>query len=339
MRAESFYNFASYIEQVSDLRAYGGKSLHEQSHGESFISLFANRFEQGIYILDEPEAALSPQRQLSFLKIIHDLATPGHAQFLIALARHLVRTSAMRFLGGSPHLPFRNARIVLRSLAAVAMLGAAACGGGASAVPTSPGGSPGGTEILALDLSCPASLLIGEKAPCVAVARLRSGQTPVVSFDATWSSTRLDIVVVDAMGVVAGRAAGQTVVTASYRGRDATAQIVVTAEDALRIKAAADQGDFRPGSTVTMWLQGYYSVASAETGGLSLRIIDQTGTITTTSPVTVAKGGDFFLLSSTFIVPQNSTQVCRTAILEVASVTIAEPQSNASGLRCISIRR
>jgi len=84
MRAESFYNFATYIESVSDLRAYGGKSLHEQSHGESFMALFANRFEQGIYILDEPEAALSPQRQLSFLKIIHDLSTPGHAQFLIA---------------------------------------------------------------------------------------------------------------------------------------------------------------------------------------------------------------------------------------------------------------
>jgi predicted ATPase len=84
LRAESFYNFATYIEAVSDLRAYGGKSLHEQSHGESFMSLFGNRFEQGLYILDEPEAALSPQRQLSFLKIIHDLATPGHAQFLIA---------------------------------------------------------------------------------------------------------------------------------------------------------------------------------------------------------------------------------------------------------------
>ena len=84
MRAESFYNFATYIEQVSDLSAYGGKSLHAQSHGESFISLFANRFEQGIYILDEPEAALSPQRQLSFLRIVHDLASPGHAQFLIA---------------------------------------------------------------------------------------------------------------------------------------------------------------------------------------------------------------------------------------------------------------
>ena len=84
MRAESFYNFATYIDGVSDLRAYGGRSLHAQSHGESFISLFAHRFEQGIYILDEPEAALSPQRQLTFLKIIHDLSTPGHAQFLIA---------------------------------------------------------------------------------------------------------------------------------------------------------------------------------------------------------------------------------------------------------------
>lgn len=84
MRAESFYNFATYIEQVSDLRAYGGRSLHQQSHGESFLSLFVNRFEQGLYILDEPEAALSPQRQLSFLKIIHDLEAPGHAQFLIA---------------------------------------------------------------------------------------------------------------------------------------------------------------------------------------------------------------------------------------------------------------
>jgi predicted ATPase len=84
MRAESFYNFASYIDQVSNLRAYGGKSLLRQSHGESFLALFANRFEQGIYILDEPEAALSPQRQLSFLKIIHDLETPGHAQFIIS---------------------------------------------------------------------------------------------------------------------------------------------------------------------------------------------------------------------------------------------------------------
>ncbi len=84
MRAESFYNFASYLDGVSDFRAYGGKSLHRQSHGESFLALFQNRFEHGLYILDEPEAALSPQRQLAFLRIIHDLAEPRHAQFLIA---------------------------------------------------------------------------------------------------------------------------------------------------------------------------------------------------------------------------------------------------------------
>ena len=84
LRAESFYNFATYLEGVSDFLAYGDKSLHAQSHGESFLALFAHRFEQGLYLLDEPEAALSPQRQLSFLKIIHDLSTPGHAQFVIA---------------------------------------------------------------------------------------------------------------------------------------------------------------------------------------------------------------------------------------------------------------
>jgi predicted ATPase len=84
MRAESFYNFATYLEDVSDMRRYGGKSLHDQSHGESFISLFNHRFEQGIFILDEPEAALSPQRQLTFLRIIHELTSTRQAQFLIA---------------------------------------------------------------------------------------------------------------------------------------------------------------------------------------------------------------------------------------------------------------
>lgn len=84
MRAESFYNFASYLDSVSNFRAYGGRSLHDQSHGESFLALFQNRFEHGLYILDEPEAALSPQRQLAFLNIIHRLAEPRHAQFLIA---------------------------------------------------------------------------------------------------------------------------------------------------------------------------------------------------------------------------------------------------------------
>ena len=227
----------------------------------------------------------------------------------------------------------------LQFVAIVAALGVTACGS-ASAVPTSPsgGGASAETDVLAIEVSCAVSLLIGEQTPCTAVARLRSGQAPLVSFDATWSSTRPEVVAVDARGVVNGRSAGQAVVSASYRGREAVAPVLVTAEDALRVKAAAEQGEFRPGATVTMWLQGNYSVASAEAGRLSLRISDQSGTITTTSPLTVAKGGNFFLLSSTFVVPQDSAQVCRTAILEVASVTIAEPTSNASGLWCIPIR-
>jgi len=64
---------------------YGGRSLHQQSHGESFLSLFMNRFKgKAIYLLDEPEAALSPSRQLAFLKILHDLSSSGNAQFIIA---------------------------------------------------------------------------------------------------------------------------------------------------------------------------------------------------------------------------------------------------------------
>lgn len=85
MRAESFYNFASYIEQSgSNFDRYGGRPLHDQSHGESFLALFSNRFDRGIYILDEPEAALSPQRQLSLLSIIHRLEKAGRAQFLVS---------------------------------------------------------------------------------------------------------------------------------------------------------------------------------------------------------------------------------------------------------------
>ncbi len=84
LRAESFYNAASYIDEVEAEGSYGGRSLHAQSHGESFLSLVMNRFSgHGFYVLDEPEAALSPSRQMSLLCRIHDLAENG-SQFLIA---------------------------------------------------------------------------------------------------------------------------------------------------------------------------------------------------------------------------------------------------------------
>lgn len=92
LRAESFFNVATEIENLDKepsfgppiIDSYGGVSLHEQSHGESFLALITHRFGgRGLYILDEPEAALSPQRQLAVLARIHDLIEDS-SQFLIA---------------------------------------------------------------------------------------------------------------------------------------------------------------------------------------------------------------------------------------------------------------
>jgi len=92
LRAESFFNVATEIENLDAdplagppvIGSYGGRSLHEQSHGESFLALVTNRFGgHGLYILDEPEAALSPQRQLAVLSRIHDLVE-DESQFIIA---------------------------------------------------------------------------------------------------------------------------------------------------------------------------------------------------------------------------------------------------------------
>ncbi|MFD0713430.1 AAA family ATPase [Paenibacillus sp. GCM10027626] len=91
-RAESYYNLASHIDELDSepsfgppIRdSYGGMSLHEQSHGESFFAAFMHRFSgQGLYILDEPEAALSPFRQMSMLSRIHQLVQK-RSQFIIA---------------------------------------------------------------------------------------------------------------------------------------------------------------------------------------------------------------------------------------------------------------
>ena len=90
LRAESFFNVATEIERLDSegggpiIGAYGGRSLHEQSHGESFLALMSHRFRgQGLYILDEPEAALSPNRQLFILRRMRELVLQ-ESQFIIA---------------------------------------------------------------------------------------------------------------------------------------------------------------------------------------------------------------------------------------------------------------
>lgn len=92
LRAESYYNVATQIEDLDSepmsgprvIDSYGGISLHKQSHGESFMALVENRFSgRGLYILDEPEAALSPRRQLALLSRVQELVDDD-SQFIIA---------------------------------------------------------------------------------------------------------------------------------------------------------------------------------------------------------------------------------------------------------------
>ncbi len=91
LRAESFFNVATHIEQLDDaalgrriIDSYGGVSLHEQSHGESFLAVILNRFGgNGLYVLDEPEAALSLHGVLALMRRMYDLTQEG-SQFIIA---------------------------------------------------------------------------------------------------------------------------------------------------------------------------------------------------------------------------------------------------------------
>ena len=107
LRAESFFNVASYMDETGYLGGYGGKSLHTQSHGESFMAVLLNKLRgNGIYLLDESEAALSPNRQLAALSAIHHLVE-DHSQFIIATHSPIL-------------LSYPNAKIILFDKSGVA---------------------------------------------------------------------------------------------------------------------------------------------------------------------------------------------------------------------------
>jgi predicted ATPase len=101
-RAEFQAHFASLLDKRSDdlwfrmtgdpYDAYGGKSLHTRSHGEAFLAIMQNRFRKGIFLLDEPESALSPQRQLDLMAIVLELTNRGAAQFIIATHSPILMT-------------------------------------------------------------------------------------------------------------------------------------------------------------------------------------------------------------------------------------------------------
>jgi predicted ATPase len=92
LRAESFYNVASNIDELGVIRSYGGVSLHEQSHGESFLSLVEHRFGgYGLYILDEPEAALSPMKLMTLMCLMRNLVDEK-SQFIISTHSPILMT-------------------------------------------------------------------------------------------------------------------------------------------------------------------------------------------------------------------------------------------------------
>jgi len=100
LRAEFAAHFASLLDdRKSDpefhgdpYARYGGRSLHMQSHGEAFLAVLQNRIRDGVFLLDEPESALSPQRQLALLLLIHELIEQGKSQFIIATHSPLLMT-------------------------------------------------------------------------------------------------------------------------------------------------------------------------------------------------------------------------------------------------------
>jgi predicted ATPase len=100
LRAEFVAHFASLLDDrksdpefLGDPYArYGGRSLHKQSHGEAFLAVLQNRIRDGVFLLDEPESALSPQRQLALLLLIHELIEQGKSQFIIATHSPLLMT-------------------------------------------------------------------------------------------------------------------------------------------------------------------------------------------------------------------------------------------------------
>ena len=124
-RAESLYNFAAFMDQSDEDQkfdpgtplktSYGGISLHERSHGEAFFTVLHHKFRRsGLFLLDEPEAALSPARQLAFLALIHStLADHRNAQFLISTHSPILLgypgAQILSFDGGTIHdIPYEE---------------------------------------------------------------------------------------------------------------------------------------------------------------------------------------------------------------------------------------
>jgi hypothetical protein len=160
-----------------------------------------------------------------------------------------------------------------------------------------------------------------------------------VNQKASWSSSNTAIATLNVLGGVTGQSAGQVQISASYGGQTGSAQVSVQAQDALMVTASADQGELQVGHSETLWLIGYYGVASADTAQLGLVVTDQNGIVVSTStPMNVSRGGSSFVISTTFTMPPNTTQVCRLAVLQIGDIKLTDG-GGASTYPCRPVRQ
>ena len=200
----------------------------------------------------------------------------------------------------------------IAALSAVLLM-ASACEGVA---PTAPSASSPGTG-LASTCSAP-TLLAGDLVVCMVTAASVN-----VSTAAIWTSSDPSVATSQGIGLFVGKSEGQATLTATYSGQSASAPLTVHLQDVLRATATASQGSFNVGTTATLWLQGFYGVASADSGTLTLVITDQSGAaVSTSAPLTVPHGGDRYLISATFTLSPGTTRVCRTGVLQIGSTTL-----------------
>jgi hypothetical protein len=197
------------------------------------------------------------------------------------------------------------------------------------------------SDLLSLTiLSCSSQLLVGQTVDCAVTMTTTGPSTGLnVASKAAWSSTNAGVVSITPGGHVTAVSSGQATISASYHAKTGSLPVTVTAaqQDSIRINGGAQTGQFRAGNTVSLSLDGLYSVVSAASGQLSLRVVDQSNAvITTTTPIVVPRGSNSFFLTASFSIPATATRVCPAAILLVGSATIVETGSTQFSL-CASV--
>lgn len=259
---------------------------------------------------------------------------PGSARLYFSRTTQAIHDRASTIAALRPSLSCHRLVPVL----VLALLPAVSCRGNPAAPEPTPQNSP--TDIVSFEVTCPGvpsgkglALFVGEEVhECDAKATQRNGVVTFVGQQTAWSVGRPDLVsagpatLANGAKVIAIKALapGQTTISASAGGKIASLPVSVVASDVLIFGAAPYQGSFIAGDAVNMWAVGEYSVASAETGQLTLRIADQNGPVATISQTAQKNFNQFVLGPLRFIVPADSTRLCPTVILEIGSVTVSQ---------------